>query len=144
MAIILTINITSPTIPLMVMKISREVDFSLAKKTRVINRKRQGLKHNQKKILENNKLLVRFIKQICNTHDTPSLIQLVAKDINYLVLCSAIAEISQNREAKFYKRIKEQCHKQGIDVYTIQERLKPVALSLGLLSSKNTTAVTLA
>jgi len=90
------------------------------------------LKHNRKKILEDKRLLIRFVKQVYSAHDTPSLIKLVARDDDYLVLCSAIINAGQKDTTKFFQGLTKECHRQGFDIYSMQVKLTPVARALGL------------
>ncbi len=91
------------------------------------------MKHNRKKILEDKRLLIRFVKQVYSAHDTPSLIKLVARDDDYLVLCSAIVDAGQNDTTKFFQGLTKECHRQGFDVHSMQAKLTPVARALGLV-----------
>ena len=93
------------------------------------------MKYNRKKILENKKLLVRFLRQVHTVHDSPSLIKLVAYDRDYLVLVGAIVNAGQEDDPKFFQRLTTECHLQGLGVNIMQEKLRPVALSLGLVVS---------
>lgn len=93
----------------------------------------KALKHNRKKNLEDKRLLFRFIKQVYSAHDTPSLIKLVARDDDYLVLCSAIVNAGQNDTKTFFLGLFKECHRQGFDIYSMQGKLKPVAGALGLV-----------
>ena len=68
-------------------------------------------------------------------HDTPSLIRLVARESDYLLLCGSIVNASQKKDPKFFQGLTTECHRLGSDVYVIQEKLRTVALSLGLVVS---------
>lgn len=95
------------------------------------------MKNNRKIILEDEKLLARFLRQVNTVHDSPSLIKMVAYERDYLVLCGAIANASREHDPGFFRRLESECHVQGLEVSIIQEKLRPVALSLGLaVSSK--------
>ena len=95
------------------------------------------MKNRQKSILENKKLLARFLRQVYAVHDSPSLIRLVANERDYMVLCGAIANSSPDNAPEFFRELESQCSYQGLDVSMIQKKLRPVALSLGLaISSK--------
>jgi len=95
------------------------------------------LKYNRKKILENKKILAQFLRQVHTVHDSPSLIKLVAYDRDYLVLVGAIVNAGQEDDPKFFESLTNECQLQGLDINIMQEKLRPVALSLGLaVSSK--------
>ncbi len=87
--------------------------------------------------IKNTKMLTRFVRQVRSLSDTPSLIQLIAADAGYLMLCREIVSDSLHRKQELVKSIKTACRVQGLDFQSLQEKLMPVARALGLrLSSK--------
>ena len=86
---------------------------------------------------KNSDLLTRFIRQVRYLADTPSLIQLIAADAGYLMVCQAIVNESLYRRQEAINSIKTVCRTQGFDFQLLQEKLIPAARALGLtLSSK--------
>ena len=77
--------------------------------------------------------LTRFIRQLCTLPDTPSLIQFVAGDEDYIHLCSRIVNASAG-EAKVRRLLSEICRNQSLDFQILKERLAPVGQALGLTS----------
>jgi hypothetical protein len=67
--------------------------------------------------------------------DTPSLIQLIAADAGYLMVCQAIVNDSLHRKQELIKPIKTVCRLQGLDFQSLQEKLIPAARALGLTMS---------
>jgi curved DNA-binding protein CbpA len=84
-----------------------------------------------KNILKDKKLLTRFIRQICALPDTPSLIQFIAGDEDYLVICSAIID-DANTDTQFAQLLTEICLKHGLDFRVLKEKLTPVSHAIGL------------
>jgi curved DNA-binding protein CbpA len=69
--------------------------------------------------------------------DTPTLIQFVAGDEDYLLLCSRVVNASAG-DARVLQELTEICRKHGLDFQVLKEKLTPVALALGLaVSSEN-------
>lgn len=95
------------------------------------------LKNNPDIILENRKLLARFLRKVHNTHDSPSLIRLVAGNMNHLVLCGATVNAGREADSRFFNYLSAECSLQGLDTYIIQKKLRPVALALGLSVSSD-------
>ena len=88
-------------------------------------------------IFKDQKLLTRFIRQLCLLPDTPSLIQFVAGDEDYMLLCWRIVNASAG-DARVLQQLTEICRKHGLDFHVLKEKLTPVALALGLaVSSEN-------
>ncbi|MGD8209232.1 MAG: J domain-containing protein [Desulfobacterales bacterium] len=88
-------------------------------------------------LFKNTELLTRFIRQVRCLTDTPSLIQLIAKDAGYLMVCRAIVNDPLHRKQEIVRSIKTVCRIQGLDFHLLQQKLTPVAGALGLtLSSK--------
>jgi hypothetical protein len=85
----------------------------------------------EKDIFNDKKRLTRFISQLRYLPDTPALIQFIASDEDYLLLCSRIAndtmDGSQDLEA-----VKDICLNQEFDFQLLKERLTPVAKAFGL------------
>ena len=84
-----------------------------------------------KKILKDKKLLTRFIRQLCPLPDTPSLIQFVAGDEDYLGICAAIVDDASN-DTPIVQRLTEVCLRHGLDFRLLKEKLTPVGQALGL------------
>jgi len=83
-------------------------------------------------LYKNSHLLTRFIRQVRYLTDTPSLIQLIATDAGYLMVCRAIVNDSLHRKQEVVKSIKTVCRIQGLDFHLLQQKLTPVAHALGL------------
>jgi hypothetical protein len=88
--------------------------------------------------LKNTELLTRFVRQVRLLSDTPALIQLIAADAGYLMLCREIVNDSLHIKQDLVKPIKTVCRKQALDFQLLKERLIPVARALGLTLSSNT------
>ncbi len=88
-------------------------------------------------LYKNSDFLTRFIRQVRPLSDTPSLIQLIAADTGYLMLCRAIVSDSLHRKQEAIRSIKKVCRVQGLDFQLLQEKLLPAARALGLKLSSN-------
>ncbi len=89
------------------------------------------------KILKDQRLLTRFVRQLCLLPDTPALIQFVAGDEDYLLLCSRIVNASAG-DALVLQPLEKFCRAHSLDIHILKEKLTPVALALGLaVSSEN-------
>ena len=88
-------------------------------------------------LYKNSHLLTRFIRQVRYLTDTPSLIQLIATDAGYLMVCRAIVNDSLHRKQEVVKSIKTVCRIQGLDFHFLQQKLTPVARARGLTLSSN-------
>ena len=86
---------------------------------------------------KNSDLSTRFIRQVRPLSDTPSLIQLIAADVGYLMVCRAIVSDSSQTKEEFIGSIKTACRIQGLDFHLLQQKLTPVARALGLTLSSN-------
>ena len=84
-------------------------------------------------LYKNTKLLTRFIRQARPLSDTPSLIQLIAADAGYLMVCRAIVGDASQTKEEFIGFIKTVCRIQGLDFHLLQQKLTPVARVLGLI-----------
>ena len=82
-------------------------------------------------ILKDQKLLTRFISKLRLLPDTPSLIQFVAGDEDYMRLCRRIVNASVG-DSHVSRQFTEICRKHGLDFQVLKERLTPAALALGL------------
>jgi len=82
-------------------------------------------------------LLTRFIRQVRLLADTPALIQLIAADAGYLMVCRAIVNDSLPRKQEDDMSVKTVCRLQGLDFQLLQEKLLPAASALGLTLSSN-------
>ena len=78
------------------------------------------------------------MRQVRSLTDTPALIQLIAADAGYLMVCRAIVNDSFHRKQETIRSIKTICRIQGLDFQMLQEKLLPVARALGLALSSNT------
>ena len=81
--------------------------------------------------------MTRFVRQVRYLKDTPALIQLIARDADYLMVCRAIVNESLDRKQDVVKSIKTVCRIQGLDFHLLQQKLAPVAGALGLTLSSN-------
>jgi hypothetical protein len=91
----------------------------------------------EKDIFKDQRLLTQFVRQLCLLPDTPALIQFVAGDEDYLVLCSRIVNATAGG-ALVLQHLEKVCRTHGLDIHILKERLTPVALALGLaVSSEN-------
>ena len=88
-------------------------------------------------LYKNTELLTRFIRQVRLLSDTPSLIQLIAADAGYLMVCRAIVGDASQTKEEFIRSIKTVCRIQGLDFHLLQQKLTPVARVLGLTLSSN-------
>lgn len=90
------------------------------------------MKNNHSNILEDLELVSQFVTQVFRIDDTPSLIQLVARDAKYFLLCSAIVNAESGNDTAFFRSLQAVCRRQGRECSRISEKLTPVARSLGL------------
>jgi hypothetical protein len=87
-----------------------------------------------KEIFKDKKLLTHFVRQVYSLPDTPSLIQLVAGNENYLRLCGDIVDASVD-DGGDIRLLTAICRTHGIDFHMFREKLVPVAGALGLALS---------
>jgi len=86
--------------------------------------------------LNDKKLLTRFILKLRVLPDTPALIQFIAGDEDYIMLCSRI--VNDSSEAiRNLELLKEVCLKQELDFQLLKERLTPVAKAFGLAEEES-------
>ena len=85
----------------------------------------------KKDILSDQKRLTRFISKLRILPDTPALIQFIAGDEDYLLLCSRIVNDSSSGSQDL-AAVKVICLKQEFDFQHLKERLTPVARAFGL------------
>jgi curved DNA-binding protein CbpA len=91
----------------------------------------------EKDIFKDQRLLMRFVRQVCLLPDTPALIQFVAGDEDYLLVCSRVVNAPAGG-APVLEPLIEIGRKHGLDFQVLKEKLTPVALALGLaVSSEN-------
>jgi hypothetical protein len=83
------------------------------------------------------RLLARFIRQVGERNDTPSLIMTIAADTDYLRLCHLIVDQSTQTNPKFFKTLKTVCRDHGWRLSGLQAKLTPAAKALGLMTSTN-------
>ena len=81
--------------------------------------------------------MTRFIRQVRALADTPSLIQLIAADAGYLILCRTLVNDYYNEKQEFNRTVKAVCRKQGLDLVLLREKITPAARALGLTLSAN-------
>jgi curved DNA-binding protein CbpA len=89
-----------------------------------------------KDIFNDKKLLTRFIWKLRVLPDTPALIQFIAGDEDYLLLCSRIVNDSAEGSQDF-ELLKNVCLKQEFDFHLLKERLTPVARAFGLAEDQS-------
>jgi hypothetical protein len=82
-------------------------------------------------IFNDKKLLARFISKLRILPDTPALIQFIAGDEDYLLLCSRIVNDASSGSQDL-AALKDICLKQEFDFQLLKERLTPVARAFGL------------
>jgi curved DNA-binding protein CbpA len=87
-------------------------------------------------ILKDKILLTRFILKLRLLPDTPALIQFVADDEDYLLLCSRIVNDS-NDYLQELQLLKDICRKQEFDLHVLKEKLTPVAQAFGLAEDES-------
>jgi curved DNA-binding protein CbpA len=91
----------------------------------------------EKDLFKDQRLLTRFVRQVCLLPDTPAHIQFIAGDEDYLLLCSRVVNAPAG-DARVLKELTEIGRKHGLDFQVLKEKLTPVALALGLaVSSEN-------
>ena len=89
-----------------------------------------------KDIFNDKKLLTRFVWKLRSLPDTPALIQFIAGDGDYLMLCSRVVNDAENGHRDL-KLLKDVCLKQEFDFQLLKERLTPVARALGLAEDES-------
>jgi curved DNA-binding protein CbpA len=88
-------------------------------------------------IFKDQRLLTHFVRQLCSLPDTPALIQFVAGDEGYLLLCSRVVNASAG-DSRVLQPLNKIGLKHGLDFQILKEKLTPVAQALGLaVSSEN-------
>jgi curved DNA-binding protein CbpA len=86
--------------------------------------------------LNDKKLLTRFILKLRVLPDTPALIQFIAGNEDYIMLCSRIVNDSSDA-IRNLELLKEVCLKQELDFQLVKERLTPVAKAFGLAEEES-------
>ena len=86
------------------------------------------------KNFKDKRLLTRFIREFFALTDTPSLIQYIAAEEDYLSLCSAIVNDSSN-DTRIFRLLKAICRTHGLDFQDLKEKLTPAGKALGLVIS---------
>ena len=89
-----------------------------------------------KEILKDQRLLTRFILKLRFLPDTPALIQFVAGDEDYLLLCSRIVNDSNDHSTEL-QPLKDICRKNEYDFHILTEKLTPVARAFGLIADES-------
>ena len=90
----------------------------------------------KKDIFKDKKLLTRFVWKLRFLPDTPALIQFVAVDEDYLLLCSRIVNAPNDRTPDF-QLLKDICRKQEFNFQVLKEKLIPVARAFGLAEDES-------
>jgi curved DNA-binding protein CbpA len=90
----------------------------------------------KKDIFKDKKLLTRFVWKLRFLPDTPALIQFVAVDEDYLLLCSRIVNAPNDRTRDF-QLLEDICRKQEFDFQVLKEKLTPVARAFGLAEDES-------
>lgn len=88
----------------------------------------------EKDIFKDQRLLTGFVQQVCSLPDTPALIQFVAGNEDYLLLCSRVVNASPD-DAQVLQPLTEIGRRHGLDFQVLKEKLTPVALAFGLAGS---------
>lgn len=83
-------------------------------------------------------MLTRFIRQVGEGDDTPSLIMTIAADADYLRLCQLIVDPSAEPNPKFTQTLKTVCRDHGWGLSRLKAKLTPAARALGIASTSNT------
>ena len=78
------------------------------------------------------RLLAEFIQAVLETPDTPSLIRQVAMNNGYMRICKRIAGTPDKRDNAWVQRAKVFCEGKNISYHALEEKLFPVARSLGM------------
>ena len=94
------------------------------------------MKSMDENILKDQRLLTRFILKLRLLPDTPALIQFVADDEDYLLLCSRIVNGSTDYSQEL-QLLKDICRKQEFDFHVLKEKLTPVAQALGMVETES-------
>jgi curved DNA-binding protein CbpA len=87
-------------------------------------------------ILKDKRLLTRFILKLRLLPDTPALIQFVADNENYLLLCRRIVKDSNDHSQELLL-LEDICRKQEFDFHVLKEKLTPVARAFGLVEDES-------
>ena len=82
-------------------------------------------------------LLTRFLGQISERCDTPSLIMMIAADSDYLWLCHQIIDPNAESHPGFTRVLKRICQDHGWRLARIMEKLTPAANALGIAPSSH-------
>jgi len=81
-------------------------------------------------VLENTPLLIQFIEKVWFEPQTPSIIQLVSSNADFMVLCAAIANNAAS--SAILHSFTAVCRQKSIDIRLLRRKLIPVAAALGL------------
>lgn len=80
------------------------------------------------------RMLARFIKQIDEDDDTPSLIMMIAADASHLQACRFIVEPAAEAILVPSATLDRICHDHGWQLRALREKLTPAAKALDILS----------
>ena len=94
------------------------------------------MKSLTEEIFKDQRLLTKFILKLRFLPDTPALIQFVAGDEDYLLLCSRIVNDSNDHSPEL-QSLKDICRKHEFDFYVLKEKLTPVARAFGLVEDES-------
>ena len=94
------------------------------------------MKSVNKDILKDQRALTRFILKLLFLPDTPALIQFVAGNEDYLLLCGRIVNDS-NDHSRELQDLKDICRKRKYDFNALREKLTPVARAFGLVENES-------
>ena len=86
---------------------------------------------------QHERLLTRFIRQVGERNDTPSLIMLIAADAEYLWLCRSIVAPGTGPNSQFSESLISFCHGSGMNPSHLKEKLTPAARALGIVQSSD-------
>jgi hypothetical protein len=85
-------------------------------------------------------LLTRFVRQVHNRLDTPSLIVMIAANDHYLRLCQTIVNPGAVSSPCSRETLEQVCRNHGWRLRDLQERLVPAARALGIASANTDSA----
>ncbi len=85
-------------------------------------------------------MLTRFIRQVGQRSDTPSLIVTIAADADYLWLCHSIVDPGTEPNPAFAETLNTVCRDNGLTPHRLEDMLTPAAKALGLMPASLTPA----
>lgn len=78
---------------------------------------------------------MRFIRQVVDRDDTPSMIVLIASDAEYLRVCRQIVGHGAGFSPNFAQMLSTVCRAQGLNPDRLKEMLTPAASALGIVQA---------